>query len=1119
MRCLSCGFENSDNMKFCGGCGHAHRRVCPACRAEVGEAFRFCGQCGQSLAETPSAAKPDAAGRSSTAALAPPAEVERRQLTVMFCDLVGSIGLAEQFDPEDLRDVLRRYQQTCAVVIERFDGHVAQFLGDGILVYFGYPQAHEDDARRAVLSGLDIVTEIATLNRDRIESDYGIKLAVRVGMHTGHVVTGEVGAGGRLEILALGQTPNIAARLQGLASANSVMLSDATYALVRGYVVCASAGEVVLRGSSHPRRVYRALRQSSPETEMEDEARALPPPVARSREIDLLQERFRRARDGSGQVVLVVGDPGLGKTRLLNHLRCRIGGELRETTSCSCSPYARGSAFHPWVQMLRAQLHFSEDDNDPCRLDKLKARLAAVGMDLEEPASLLADLLGIAHPDRYGEVALSPQLRRERMVDLILEFILRPAQDGLVLVMIEDLHWMDPSSLEVLEKLVSAAPKVSVFVLLSSRPVRTYSWKDRPNVTQVVLERLLDADAEKALLLFTGGKRLPRAIANTLIQKADGVPLFLEELTKMLLESEGLHDTESGYQMTDALPDLEIPTTLQDSLMARLDRLATAKMLVQVAAVLGREFNYPMLRRVSGLGDENLQRDLAQLRDAEILFQRGVPPYSTYVFKHALIQDAAYGCLVKIKRKYYHRRAAEVLIDTSPQVVSDRPELIAHHCTEGGLTAHAVTHWFKAGALANSCSAPAEAIGHLRKGLQLLRTLEELPDRDAQELAMQLALGSAIIPVRGYSDPSVEKTYARAEELVDKAGDTPELFWVLLGLHLYHIVCGNLGEARRLAERLLRLADLAGDPALQAPAAICLGSCHFFKGEFHQAMSRLDRAVELASPDDQTYRQYTGADLRVLALGFGALTLWHLGFPERALRRAGYALRLAQELSHPHTWVAANIFAGAEMSHYLGDASATLSAARVVVDTSAQLGFSHWLPEGNVFLAWAIRHLDADDAARQCCTVLDCERLRTTIEQHGGVANAYFFGLLTEIQLRQGCFPDALETLECASDLVAAQGERFWDAEILRLRGELAASAEVGRDPVTAEHHLQRAIATAREQGSLSLRLRASLDLGRLWRSLGRGEEAKALVESIYARFTEGFETRDLRIARAFLAG
>jgi predicted ATPase/class 3 adenylate cyclase len=752
-----------------------------------------------------------------------PSVAERRQLTVLFCDLVDSTALAGRLDPEDLRDVVRAYQQACATVIQRFEGHIAQYLGDGLLVYFGYPQAHEDDAQRAVQTGLGMVEAIGTLNTS-LDQDKGLRLAVRVGIHTGLVVVGEIGGAGRQEQLALGETPNIATRLQGLAQPDTVVISDRTARLVEGYFTCQALGAQAIKGLAQPLQVYRVLHASAAQTRLDVAARrGLTPLVGRASEVALLQERWAQVKDGMGQVVVLSGEAGIGKSRLVQVLKEQVAGEAHTRWECRCSPYYQYTPLYPIIDFLQRDLRWQPEDTAEEKLATLEQMLHQYRLPLEETMPLCAALLSVPlSDDRYPPLSLSPQRHKQKTLETLLTILLEQAAEHPTLFIVEDLHWVDPTTVEWLSLVVDQVPTTSLCLLVTYRPEFQSPWGSRSYLTQMTLNRLPSAQVAQMVELLadrvTGGRPFPTEVMQHLVEKSDGIPLFVEEMTKTVLESESLTTSDREYVVTGPVSAMVIPTTLQDSLMARLDRLVTAKGLAQLGATLGRHFSYALLQAVAQLDEETLQRELQRLVTAELLYQRGVPPQATYLFKHTLIQDVAYQSLLKSTRQHYHQRIAQVLEARFPEVVASQPELLAHHYTAAGCTEQAVRYWQRAGEHASERSANVEAISHFTTGIELLKTLPETPEHTRHVLSLHIALGAALQIAKGLAAPEVEHAYTQAYALCQQVGETPELVPILFGIWRFYIARPQFHTARELGEMLLRLARRAHAPALSVLA-------------------------------------------------------------------------------------------------------------------------------------------------------------------------------------------------------------------------------------------------------------------------------------------------------------
>src|SRR5499427_6015651 len=704
MKCPRCQADNREEARFCRECGALFGVVCSSCGGKIQDGSKFCDSCGTPLAAVPRSQPEQAPLDKAQAATAEdgaskvPTEAERRQLTVLFCDLVGSTQLSSQLDPEDLRVVVRAYQEAAAAVIQQYAGHIAQYLGDGLLVYFGYPAAHEDDARRAVYTGLGIVEAIATLNT-RLTAQYGVQLAVRLGIHTGPVVVGVMGGGGRHEHLALGETPNIAARLEGLAPANAVVISAVTARLVHGTFALEDLGTHTLRGVAEPMTIswVRGL-LAMPSRDEEFVTAGVPLLVGREEESGLLRRRWEQSKAGLGQVVFVSGEAGIGKSALVEALRVQVRTEGMPRIAFRCSPYHTNSALYPMITHIAHLLQFAPDDPPATKLAKLEAGLRPYDLPLAEVVPLFAGLLSMPLPaEYYVALTLTPQQQKQQTLDALLAWMVAEAERQPVLVAWEDLHWADPTTLELLGLVIEQAPTASMLHVLTARPEFSPPWPQRSHMTPIVLNRLEHPQVEALITQRVGGKTLPAEVVQHIMAKTDGVPLYVEELTKMLLASPLLREEENHYVLTGPLRAVAIPDTLQDALMARLDQLNRAKEVAQLGAVVGREFPYELLQAIAPQDDTALQAGLTRLVGAELLYQRGRPPRARYIFKHALIQDAAYASLLKSTRQQVHQQIAQVLETRFSAPEQTQQELVDQHYTAAGCRKKAVVYWQQAG--------------------------------------------------------------------------------------------------------------------------------------------------------------------------------------------------------------------------------------------------------------------------------------------------------------------------------------------------------------------------------------------------------------------------------------
>ena len=1042
-------------------------------------------------------------------------EAERRQLTVMFIDIVESTSLSSQLDPEDLREVVRAYQQVCAAVITQFDGHIAQLLGDGLLVYFGYPQAHEDDAQRAVRTGLGILAAVDDLNQD-LQQTKGIQLAVRLGIHTGLVVVGDMGGPGRQEQLALGEVPNIASRIEGLAEANTVAISEASYRLVQGYFDCEALGGQTLRGVAEPVHVYRVLQESGARGRLDVAGtRGLTPLVGRESEVTLLLERWEQAKAGHGQVVLLSGEAGIGKSRLVQMLKAHVAHGPHTRWECRSSEYYQNTALFPLADLFQRLLQFQAENTSDEKLEKLEHALSQYRLPLGETVPLFAPVLSLSlSEEHYAPLALSPQRQRQKTLETIVAILLELAERQPVLFIVEDLHWTDPTTLELLNLMIEQIPTASMLTVLTCRPHFQPAWHHRSYITEMTLNHLAHTQVEQIVIGMTNGKAFPTEVLQQIIVKTDGVPLFVEEITKAILESGQLTAVDGHYELTGSFSTFAIPATLQDSLMARLDRLVTAKAVAQYAAVIGRQFSYELLQAVSQLDEAMLQHELGRLVAAEIVYQRGVPPQSTYVFKHALIQDAAYQSLLRSTRQQYHQRIAQVLEAQFAEIVETQPELLAHHYTEASLSTQAVSYWQKAGQRAVERSAHVEATSYLRKGLEVLQMLPSTPGRVQQELVLQITLGQAFMAIKGLASLDVEHVYTRARELCQQIERTPHLFPVLSGLQRFYVVRAELQTARELGQQLLSLAQHQQDPALLLEAHRALGHALTWLGEVGAAHRHLEQGITLYDP--QQYRSHAflhGRDPGVDCLSYVAMVLWILGYPAQALRRSQDALTLAQALGHPYS-LAQVLLWTAFLHQFRQERALSQDRAAELITLCTAQGFTQWLAAGTIHRGWALA-----TQGQGAYGVAQIRQGLDAVHATGArVGQPYQLALLAEASWNIGQLDEGLQALAEAFAAVHSSGGYWYEAELYRLKGELLLAQENTRQTwVDTETCFHQALAVARRQQAKSFELRAAMSLARLWQQQGKQAEAHELLASIYGWFTEGFDTADLQEAKALL--
>jgi class 3 adenylate cyclase/predicted ATPase len=1048
----------------------------------------------------------------SAAARGPPSgrvDPERRQLTLLFCDLVASTELSARLDPEDLREVVYAYQACVGAVVERFEGHIAKYMGDGVLAYFGYPGAHEDDPERAVRAGLELVHAVAKL---RIRPD--VELAARVGIATGDVVVGGVvGQGSANEHAAIGATPNLVARLQALGEPGSVIIGRRTRRLVGDLFEVASLGVHHLKGFSEPVEAWRVIGEGFAESRFEAlRGASLTPLVGRDHELGLLLERWHWAKEGEGQVVLLSGEPGIGKSRLIRALRERLGGENYMPLSHYCSPYHQNSALYPVISLLERAVGLSRAEPPECQLDKLEALLSRSTEQVEAVAPLFAALLAIPTGSRYPPLDLSPERQKARTFDALLDQMEGLARSQPVLSLYEDLHWVDPSTRELLGLMVDRARGLPVLVITTFRPDFVPPWTRRTHVTPIALGHLSRRQSIAMIERLTGGRALPPTVLNQILAKTEGVPLFVEELTKTVLASGLLKNGGDHYELAGPLPPLAIPATLQDSLMARLDRLAPVKAVAQIAAVIGREFSYELLAAITPLSAEDLAAALDQLLAADLVHRRGTPPDNIFCFKHALVRDAAHESLLKAQRQQLHGRIARMLEERFPETVETEPELLAQHCTEAGLIEQAVEYWQRAGQQALARSATAEAVAQLDRGLELLVCLPDGPERRRRELGLQLVLGPALIAAKGFAAPETGHAYARARELCHELGDVPELLPALYGRYVFHWQRAELAAAHEGARELLRLAEEQGDAAAEVVGHRTLGTFLFQRGRLADSLAHSERGLALYDPvRDRSSRFVYAIDSRVVCLLWLSQALLALGYPEQAQVRQGEALATARELAHPNT-IAQALFCDWTFHQLLRDGRAAQAQTEALIALTTEQGLPLWLAAGVVIRGWA---LAAGGRAEDGIAVI--RRGLADYRATGAeLFSPYFLALLADAYGRADQAAIGLSLLADALDGVERTGVRWIEAELHRLRGELRLALPEP-DQSEADACFRRALAVAHKQQAKLWEVRAATSLARLWRDQRKRKEAHDLLAPIYGWFTEGLDTPDLKHAKALL--
>ncbi|VIO78634.1 adenylate/guanylate cyclase domain-containing protein [Bradyrhizobium ivorense] len=1039
-----------------------------------------------------------------------PDEAERRQLTVMFCDLVGSTEISARLDPEDMRDVIRAYQDACSGVIARYDGFVARFMGDGILAYFGFPRAHEDEAERAIRSGLDIAEAVA-----KLETAARRKLAVRVGIATGIVVVGDlIGQGPAQERDVVGETPNLAARLQGLAAPGTVVIAESTMRLVGRTFDLQPLGVHTLKGFETPVPIWSVLRDARTSTRFEAfRSQGLSPMVNRESETALLRDRWRRARNGEGQVVLVFGEAGIGKSRIVAALTEHAAASPHVAISYQCSPHHVNEALYPILSEIRRTAGLVGDEPASTKLDKLEAMITRFGLSAGEFAPLLAGALSIPTAGRYPALDLTPAEQKERTIVALVLLIAARARRTPALALLEDAHWIDPTSLVVLGRFFEQMPALSALMVITARPEFNPPWDAGPNLSIVQLAPLPREEATDMVRGVAGGKALPAAILDEIIVKTDGVPLFVEELTKTVMESGLLREEGDSYQLVSARTPIAIPSTLQDSLLARLDRLNSVKDIAQIGAAIGREFSHSLLEEVAAIPDRALVDALDKLIAANIIHRRGDPPEAVYTFKHALLRDAAYQLMIRGRRRDVHRGIVDVLESRFPQIVEAQPEIAAMHHEHGGNPARAADYYRLAGGRAAARSANVEALAYLNDGLRVIESLPSGAERDRLELQVQLQRAGALRSTKGYSAPETGDAIRRAHALSQSVGEPSQLLLTLAGLYAYHLVRSETIRAKEIAAELLALARQQGDTNYIMIGLRSTGCVQFQLGHQLAALDHFEQSLALYDPVTHgPLAPSFGLDHKEVAASFRSTTLWLLGRPVQAEASQQEALSHAEDLKHLPSICQALIYS-ALLRVLARDHPGVIESATQGRHLARRLSFDLMEHGASFFLAAARRGQAAPEDLLP--EMLNAANLwwGTGARQYQG----YVLTVIAETYLDAGQPDEGLAVVAQAKELLEATDERWAEPELYRVEGMLLLALPERRI-ADGEACLRRAIAVARDHAALSWELRAAVDLARLLAELGRAGEGKALVDGVYRRFEEGFDSVDLAAARAILA-
>ncbi len=1030
--------------------------LCGVCNGPLPPNARFCPSCGGAVGSQPAGGKPDV-----FEALGIGSKPERRYLTAVFCDVVGSTEMSTRLDDEEFTDLMQAYQERAVAVARRYAGDVESYTGDGISFRFGWPEAHDDDAAQALRAALEIVSTI-----EELDPDGGLQL--RAGVHSGLAVVGEMGGLGRRSSMALGETLNLAARLQTVAAPGTVVASSVTLALVEGLFLVESLGPITLKGIAQPLEVCRVVQPTGVRSRLEAAAGRLTPLVGRRDELDLLADRWASASTGRGGAVLLRGEPGVGKSRVAHELREVVSGSPHTWIDCSCSPYTQMSALWPVARLIEQGLGLRPGDDIETSLDRLRSGLAAASVDLPDAVELVGALLGLVHVDG---ASMAPERRMERTLEALVAWVRALSRLQPLVLVVEDLHWCDPTSLDVLEGLLATIESTPLLLVMTARPEFTDTWQHGDVVARLDLEPFDDASMRQLVGGLSGDRALPDAVVDRIVDSAAGIPLFAEEVGRAVLESGMLVADGGRWKLDAALADLAVPHTLQGVLLARLDRLGPAKAVAQVAAVIGRDFRFDLLAEVSGLEPDTLRALLDRLSDCDLLVEVAKDPDERYSFRHILIQEVAYESLLRRTRRTVHERIAELLrahLDAGSPVL---PEVVARHYEAAGSLGEATECYQLAAARATEGSGYREAIAFLRHGLSLVEHLSEGTQHDEAEVEMLLALGSAVMSIKSYADPEIEATYDRARELCERLGNDTKVGLALAGLSIYYINRGETVLGATLAERVLAIALACGDDTLELLGRIQLALARNYLGESKESLDHSLRAIEIYDPArHHTIAQRFGTDHGVAAHVFAGWGCLIQGYLDEGLAHMNDGVALAESLDQPFQLVYALTFRAT--AHWeRGESPETLEDAGRARSLAEEQGFEWW---GSISALWEVaeRIMRTGDPSL-LPELLDIAARAAASGNRGGSTSV--MARVAEAVRAGGDDATAAALVDMALEASAETSQPWWDAALHRMRAELLFSrAEVdegdkleGTEALRrqAEDEWQQAMAFADEHG------------------------------------------------------
>lgn len=1129
MKCPKCQLENRERANFCNECGYKFESTCPECGATNRVGSKFCDECGSKLTLPIEQAPKDLSFDEKLTKIQKylpkgltekilsqrdRIEGERKLVTVMFCDMEGFTSFSERVGPEETYTIMDKIFEILIHKVHDFEGTVNEMTGDGIMALFGAPIALEDAPQRAIRAGYAIHREMNRFSAQLESEKHLPPVKMRIGIHTGPVVVGTLGNNLRVEFTAVGDTVNLASRMEGIAEAGTTYVTEDTFKLTEGLFRFEGLGDRLIKGKEKPIRVYRVLAPSTSRTRFDVSSEmGLTPFVGRERELELMLDGFERVKDGRGQAFSMVAEAGLGKSRLLYEFRKSITNENVTFLEGKCLSYSRDVAYHPVIDILKTLFKIKDLDED----FEIKNKVTDGLQKLEDVElailPFLLDLISIKDSS-IDEFAISPEAKRVRTFEALRKIVLKGSERRPLIIAVEDLHWIDKSSEEFFKYLLEGIAGARILLIFTYRPEFVHTWGGRSYHNQVTLNRLSNRESLVMVYHLLGIQDIERNLEAFILKKTEGVPFFIEEFIKSLKDLKGIERKEGELCLSDDLEDLTIPSRIQDVIMARVDSLPEgAKEILQLGSVIGREFGHDLIVKIIDFSEQKLFSYVSILKDSELLYERGIYPQSTYIFKHALTQESVYQSLLKSNCQKYHRLIAEVLEQHFPETMETQPEILGYHFQEAGLAEKTIAYFQQAGDIAIRRSANVEGMSYLMKGLENLKTLPESSDRNQHEINLQIALGVPLKVLKGNSAPEVEQTYKRARELCQKVGDTSQLFTALWGLWLFYLSRCELQTARDLGNQLLHLSKELQNPDLLLESHHTLWTSLFYIGEFALALEHVEKGAVLYDP--KLHRShvfiYAGHDSRVCCQAHAACTLWFLGYPDKAINKGKEALIIAEELNHAFSLNHAliyNCFVHTCRKEYTIVQKYAERSMKIAIEND----FQQRLAASMVMLNWVSV---LQEGGKENINKF-CESITTARAMGLKLMNAMYLVLLAEAYLINEQIAEGLTVIEEAKAMIEEYGVRCFEAELYRIKAELIMFRS-SSDRYEAESNLQKAIAIARHQHTKSLELRAAMSLSRLWKEQGKKEEARCLLSEIYGWFTEGFDTADLKEAKVLL--